>query len=115
MRYRIAVLLASVAALMAVPARAVAAGGPVAAVPDATWDRLADCEADGDWHTNTGNGYYGGLQIWPPTWREADGLRYATRPDLATRRQQIQVAQEILRQQGWQAWASCARDLGLLH
>ncbi|MDH6118982.1 transglycosylase family protein [Kitasatospora sp. GAS204B] len=83
-------------------------------VADATWDQVADCESDGDWAADTGNGYYGGLQIWPPTWREAGGLRYASRPDRAGRRQQITVAQEILRQQGWQAWAECAREVGLL-
>ncbi|MFE0464926.1 transglycosylase family protein [Kitasatospora sp. NPDC058965] len=114
MRYRIALLLASAATLLAVPTRAAPASAPVVTVPDATWEKLAGCEADGDWHANTGNGYFGGLQIWPPTWREAGGLLLATRPDLATRRQQIQVAQEILRRQGWQAWAGCARDLGLL-
>jgi len=81
---------------------------------DATWDRLADCESGGDWHADTGNGYFGGLQIWPPTWYEAGGLRYAERPDRATRRQQITVAEEIRRQQGWEAWAYCARRTGLL-
>ncbi|WP_280724596.1 transglycosylase family protein [Kitasatospora sp. MAA4] len=81
---------------------------------DATWDQVADCESGGDWAAATGNGYYGGLQIWPPTWQDADGLRFALRPDQATRGQQITVAQEILHQQGWRAWSSCARDLGLL-
>ncbi|GAA5014378.1 transglycosylase family protein [Kitasatospora paranensis] len=82
--------------------------------PDATWDALADCESDGDWQADTGNGYYGGLQIWPPTWREADGLRFADRPDRATRREQITVAETILATQGWRAWSACARTLGLL-
>ncbi len=109
-------VLCGATVLLATPAAADAPpGGPKPpVVPDATWDRVADCESDGDWTANTGNGYYGGLQIWPPTWREAGGLRLASRPDRATRRQQITVAQEILRQQGWQAWSSCARDLGLL-
>ncbi|MER5640283.1 transglycosylase family protein [Kitasatospora sp. NPDC002227] len=88
---------------------------PAAPAPDSVWQRLADCESDGDWHADTGNGYYGGLQIWPPTWREAGGLRYADRPDRAPRRQQIAVAEEIRRRQGWAAWAGCARDLGLIH
>lgn len=82
--------------------------------PDLVWDRLADCESDGDWRADTGNGYYGGLQIWPPTWRESGGLRYSDRPDHASRRQQIAVAEEILRRQGWNAWRSCARDIGVL-
>ncbi|WP_407911650.1 transglycosylase family protein [Kitasatospora sp. NE20-6] len=82
--------------------------------PDAVWDALADCESGGDWQADTGNGYYGGLQIWPPTWAEAGGLQFAARPDLAARREQITVAEEILSRQGWQAWASCARQIGLL-
>ncbi|WP_323185458.1 transglycosylase family protein [Kitasatospora sp. NBC_01287] len=85
-----------------------------APVTDATWDQIADCESDSDWSADTGNGYYGGLQIWPPTWQEAGGLGYASRPDLASRRQQITVAREILREQGWQAWSECAHELGLL-
>lgn len=107
------ILLPTLTALLltaAVTAPAAAAG----AVPDGTWDRLARCESDGDWHADTGNGFYGGLQIWPPTWREAGGLRYADRPDLAPRRHQITVAEEIYRQQGWGAWGQCARKLGLL-
>ncbi|GAA1232419.1 hypothetical protein GCM10009665_23350 [Kitasatospora nipponensis] len=120
-RRRTGVVLCGVAVIIAVSARSAPAAGPdpgtdtvPTATPDAVWDRVADCESDGDWTADTGNGYYGGLQIWPPTWREAGGSRYASRPDRASRRQQITVAQEILREQGWQAWASCARELGLL-
>ncbi|MFI5529350.1 transglycosylase family protein [Kitasatospora sp. NPDC051853] len=105
------VLLALTTALLPLAA-ATPAGA--AAVPDATWQRLADCESDGDWHANTGNGFYGGLQIWQPTWQETGGLRYAERPDLAPRRHQIAVAQEIQRRQGWSAWPQCARELGLI-
>ncbi|WP_308191881.1 transglycosylase family protein [Kitasatospora humi] len=86
---------------------------PPAPGADAVWDRLAACESGGDWRAATGNGYYGGLQILPRTWQSAGGLRYATRPDLATRQQQIEVAQEIRNRQGWRAWGGCAHDLGL--
>ncbi|QKW22223.1 transglycosylase family protein [Kitasatospora sp. NA04385] len=100
------------------PVAAVAAAGTPAAagqaVPDQVWDRLADCESDGDWQADTGNDYYGGLQIWPPTWQEAGGLRYADRPDHASRQQQITVGEEILRRQGWAAWGWCAREIGVL-
>ncbi|MEU0934783.1 MULTISPECIES: transglycosylase family protein [unclassified Embleya] len=87
---------------------------PAAAVEDRVWDRIADCESSGRWDLNTGNGYYGGLQILPSTWDEAGGQEYATRPDRATRREQITVAEEILRLQGWEAWPQCARQVGLL-
>ncbi|MFF4343778.1 transglycosylase family protein [Kitasatospora sp. NPDC001540] len=107
----------AVLGLLLPAAVALTAGTPAAArqsTSDLVWDRLADCESDGDWQADTGNGYYGGLQIWPPTWREAGGLRYADRPDHAGRRQQITVGEEILRLQGWQAWGGCAREIGML-
>lgn len=102
-----ALLLPGTAALAAMPP-------PTPPTPDDTWDSLAQCESSGDWQADTGNGFYGGLQIWPPTWQEAGGLDLADRPDHATRRQQITIAEEILRQQGWRAWSGCARRLGLL-
>ena len=77
------------------------------------WGCLADCESSGRWHINTGNGFYGGLQFWQPTWREFGGLRYAPRADLATRREQIRVAEEVLSVQGWEAWPVCAKRYGL--
>lgn len=88
--------------------------GAAVRVADVVWDELADCESGGDWRADTGNGYYGGLQIWPPTWADAGGLRYADRPDHASRREQTTVAEEILRREGWEAWSGCARELGLL-
>ncbi|WP_323809010.1 transglycosylase family protein [Kitasatospora acidiphila] len=86
---------------------------PAGAGSGAVWDRLATCESGGDWRAATGNGYFGGLQILPGTWRTAGGLRYASRPDQATRQQQIEVAEEIRARQGWRAWGGCAQDLGL--
>ncbi len=89
------------------------AAAPAHAVSDATWDRLAMCESSGRWHIDTGNGYYGGLQILPSTWDEAGGREYAALPHQATKRQQIAVAEKILRWQGWDAWPQCARKLDL--
>ncbi|MFG2331818.1 transglycosylase family protein [Streptomyces sp. NPDC048604] len=77
------------------------------------WGCVAECESGGDWHINTGNGYYGGLQFWQPTWEEHGGLKYARRADLATRAQQIKVAEEVLRTQGWKAWPVCSKRYGL--
>ncbi|MFF5976365.1 transglycosylase family protein [Streptomyces sp. NPDC012769] len=77
------------------------------------WGCVAECESGGDWHANTGNGFYGGLQFWQPTWDEFGGGRYARRADLATRAQQITVAEEVLRIQGWGAWPVCSRRYGL--
>lgn len=91
----------------------VTAAAPAHAVSDATWDRLAMCESSQRWHIDTGNGYYGGLQILPSTWDEAGGRVYAQMPHQATRRQQINIAERILRWQGWEAWPQCARMLNL--
>ncbi|MBC2903286.1 transglycosylase family protein [Streptomyces cupreus] len=77
------------------------------------WGCIAECESSGNWHINTGNGFYGGLQFWQPTWEEFGGLKYAPRADLATREQQIAVAQEVLAVQGWEAWPVCSKRYGL--
>jgi Transglycosylase-like domain len=77
------------------------------------WDRVAACESGGRWGINTGNGYYGGVQMDMTFWRRHGGLAYAARPDLASRDAQITVAQRGLAAQGWRAWPTCSRRLGL--
>ncbi|WP_327322683.1 LysM peptidoglycan-binding domain-containing protein [Streptomyces sp. NBC_01210] len=89
------------------------AGPPDCAASGWPWSCLAECEGGGNWHINTGNGYYGGLQFWQSTWVKYGGLVYAPRADLATREEQIEVAQEVLRMQGWGAWPACSRKYGL--
>jgi hypothetical protein len=79
-----------------------------------TWNRLAQCESGQRWHINTGNGYYGGLQISPSTWEGYGGRRFARNAHRATKAEQIKVAERIRRGQGWGAWPYCARKLGLL-
>jgi hypothetical protein len=78
------------------------------------WDRLAQCESSGQWQINTGNGFYGGLQFLPATWLGFGGGEFAPRADLATREQQIIVAERVRAGQGWGAWPECSRKLGLL-
>ncbi|MER6780111.1 MULTISPECIES: transglycosylase family protein [unclassified Streptomyces] len=77
------------------------------------WDCVADCESSGRWAVNTGNGFYGGLQFWQPTWEEYGGLVFAARADLATREQQIRVAEDVVGFQGWDAWPVCSKRYGL--
>ncbi|MFD7257475.1 transglycosylase family protein [Streptomyces sp. NPDC059874] len=77
------------------------------------WDCVADCESSGRWAVNTGNGFYGGLQFWQQTWEEYGGLAFARRADLASRGQQIRVAQDVLARQGWDAWPVCSKRYGL--
>ncbi|MGY0056485.1 transglycosylase family protein [Streptomyces sp. LZ34] len=79
-----------------------------AAAPSETWDKVAQCESGGDWDINTGNGYYGGLQFSQHTWAAFGGTRYAARADLATRAEQITVAEAVLRRQGPGAWPVCS-------
>ncbi|MCW5252601.1 MULTISPECIES: transglycosylase family protein [unclassified Streptomyces] len=80
------------------------ATGAVAGPRSADWDAIAACESGGDWQANTGNGYYGGLQFAGSSWIAAGGLAYAPRADLATRQEQITVAEELARIQGMSAW-----------
>lgn len=87
--------------------------GSADAASTATWERLAHCESGGQWSVNTGNGYYGGLQFSPGTWKEFGGYRYARRADLATKAEQIAIAERVLDVQGWGAWPACSRKLGL--
>ena len=79
------------------------------------WDRLAECEAGGNWQIDTGNGFYGGLQFEKSSWDWAGGQRYAEYPHHATREQQISVAEDLreMHPKGWGAWPACARQLGL--
>lgn len=79
----------------------------------ATWDALAQCEATGNWHINTGNGFYGGVQFDQNTWERQGGLKYAPRADLASREEQIAIATKTQQTQGWGAWPSCSSKLGL--
>lgn len=89
-------------------------GAPPACADDQwPWGCIALCESGGDWAADTGNGYYGGLQFWPATWKEHGGLAYAPRAHLASRQDQITVAEAVLRTQGWSAWPACARRYGL--
>ena len=78
-----------------------------------TWDKLAKCEATGNWSINSGNGYYGGLQFDAGTWLRWGGGKYAPRADLATREEQIDIAKKTLAAQGWGAWPACTSKLGL--
>ncbi|GHB32816.1 hypothetical protein GCM10010377_24080 [Streptomyces viridiviolaceus] len=78
-----------------------------------TWDKVAACEAGNDWDINTGNGYYGGLQFTQSTWEAFGGTRYAPRADLATKDQQIAIAEKVLDGQGPGAWPVCSGRAGL--
>ena len=85
--------------------------GPAPEAPGHDWDAVARCESGGNWSINTGNGFYGGLQFTPSTWLAFGGAGHAPRADLATRDQQIAVAEKVLAEQGPGAWPTCGRNL----
>jgi ABC-type transport system substrate-binding protein len=97
-------------------AGAIAVGAPLTmagtanATPGSTWDALAKCESGGNWNINTGNGFSGGLQFTPSTWKAFGGQGA---PQNASRAHQIAVAEKVLAKQGWKAWPACSRKLGL--
>ncbi|MFF4353920.1 transglycosylase family protein [Streptomyces sp. NPDC001530] len=99
------------AALLA-PLGLLAATGDAAAADSGVWDRIAKCESGGNWHINTGNGYYGGLQFSAGTWRAYGGTAYASTADKASKAAQIAIATKVQRAQGWGAWPTCSARAG---
>ncbi|MFD6420971.1 transglycosylase family protein [Streptomyces sp. NPDC060198] len=89
------------------------AAGSAGAADANTWDKVAECESGGTWSADFGNGYYGGLQFSQETWSAYGGTDYAQRADLASRTQQIAVAEKVLDAKGPQAWPGCAVISGL--
>jgi hypothetical protein len=93
--------LAHAAPAPAAPAQAPSTAGGV------NWSAIAACESGGNWATNTGNGFYGGLQFTEQTWLAYGGGQYAPSANLATQAQQIAVARRVLAGQGIGAWPVC--------
>ncbi|MDR3656073.1 MAG: transglycosylase family protein [Mycobacterium sp.] len=88
-----------------------ALAGQAAAATDGEWDQVARCESGGNWAINTGNGYQGGLQFSQGTWASHGGGQYAPSAQLATKDQQIAVAERVLARQGRGAWPVCGHGL----
>ena len=94
------------------------------AVDPEVWDRVADCES-GDWDADAeprpdtarwdygldfdhGDIFQGGLNFHPDTWetyRDPDMPSHAGR---AERVEEIEVAERVLEDQGWEAWPVCS-------
>ncbi|MGW0465541.1 transglycosylase family protein [Streptomyces sp. NPDC003027] len=90
----------------------VGAGSAQAAGLD-VWEKVAACESSSNWRINTGNGYFGGLQFTQSTWERYGGTHYAPRADLASKDQQIAIAEKVLKGQGPGAWPTCSPRAGL--
>ena len=99
-----------VAGMTLAGAAAVGFSAPAQAATVDTWDRLAECESNGTWDINTGNGFYGGVQFTLTSWQAVGGEGY---PHQASKAEQIKRAEIIQDLQGWGAWPLCSQKLGL--
>lgn len=90
-----------------------------APVPEETWDRLAECESHGQWDYDPETAdwglrlFQGGLQFQPSTWDTFAPEGFPHDAHLASRAEQIAVAERVLDAQGWGAWPVCSLKLGL--
>ncbi|WP_329305941.1 transglycosylase family protein [Streptomyces sp. NBC_01260] len=107
---RASMLVTAGGAGLALPLITAASAG---AASGSVWEKVAACESTGNWHINSGNGYFGGLQFTRSTWAAYGGADYAPRADLASRDQQIAIAEKVLKGQGPGAWPVCSARAGL--
>ncbi|MCI3272568.1 LysM peptidoglycan-binding domain-containing protein [Streptomyces cylindrosporus] len=89
------------------------AASGASAADGSTWDKVAQCETGGSWSENNGDGFYGGLKLTQENWEKYGGLDYAPSADLASRNQQIAVAEKLLDDQGVGAFHTCGLTTGL--
>ena len=89
----------------------IALAGQAGAATDGEWDQVARCESGGNWAINTGNGYQGGVQFSPSTWSSHGGGEFAPAANMATKEEQIAVAERVLASQGRGAWPVCGHGL----
>ncbi|MET7473396.1 transglycosylase family protein [Streptomyces sp. NPDC005648] len=89
------------------------AASGASAADGTTWDKVAQCETGGSWSENSGNGFYGGLKLTQDDWQKYGGLDYAPSADLASRNQQIAVAEKLLDAEGVGAFHTCGLTSGL--
>ncbi|MER5352019.1 transglycosylase family protein [Kitasatospora sp. NPDC002551] len=112
-RNRVRMAVVAGAAVAALPVAGLVTATSASAASVSTWDAVAQCESGGNWAINTGNGFYGGLQFTSSTWAAFGGTAYAPQANLATKAQQIAVAEKVLASQGPGAWPVCSVRAGL--
>ena len=79
------------------------------------WDQLAICESGGRWdYPPVSGGFSGGIMFHIGTWLANGGGDYAPDAYLASREQQIVIAERVLAASGWGAWPGCSRKFGWL-
>ncbi|MFI1995495.1 transglycosylase family protein [Actinoplanes sp. NPDC020271] len=84
-----------------------------ASASSVNWDRVAQCESGGNWHINTGNGYYGGLQFNRSTWIANGGGKYASTANRASKSEQIRIAEKLYAKRGLSPWPVCGKKAGV--
>ncbi|WP_083974356.1 LysM peptidoglycan-binding domain-containing protein [Kitasatospora mediocidica] len=99
--------------MVALPVAGLVTATSASAASTATWDAVAQCESTGNWSIANGNGFYGGLQFTSSTWAAFGGTQYAPQANLATKGQQIAIAEKVLASQGPGAWPVCSVKAGL--
>lgn len=80
-----------------------------------SWDTLAACESGGNWsYPPVAGGFSGGLMFHIGTWQAMGGGEYAPDAYLATREQQIDIAERTRTAAGgsMRDWPGCARKHG---
>lgn len=90
-------------------------------VPNWPWYQLARCEhgiygsdrREPAWSYDGRSGFDGGYQFTPGTWSSSKPSGYPRYAHQATPWQQTVVARRVLAAQGWGAWPTCSRKLGL--
>ncbi|MER5353561.1 transglycosylase family protein [Kitasatospora sp. NPDC002551] len=112
-RNRVRLAVVAGAAIAALPVAGLVTATSASAAPTSSWDAVARCESGGNWSISTGNGFSGGLQFAPSTWRAYGGTAYAPQAHQASREQQIAVAEKVLAKQGPGAWPVCSGKAGL--
>lgn len=75
---------------------------PVIRQSGTSWDAVAACESGGNWSTNTGNGYYGGLQFDSQTWDAYGNPAYGEANE-APPEEQIAAAERM----PYDGWPNC--------
>jgi Transglycosylase-like domain len=67
------------------------------------WDAIAACETGGNWHMQ-GSTFSGGVGFANSTWRGFGGREFAPNAGMATREQQIVVAERVYARYGLSGW-----------
>ena len=71
------------------------------------WDGVAGCETGGNWHMR-GSTFSGGLGFANSTWSSFGGREFAPNAGMASREQQIVVAERVYARYGLSGWG-CRR------